>query len=81
MNWTNGEQEYILVAKAQVAPLDEVAELVERYQKSMLDARSVGGFLSPAGSSANFEKAVLSRNDNYLNLLLSKCVSNWDVSR
>ena len=81
MDWKNGEQESILVAKAQVAPLDKVVELVERYQKAMLDSRSMGGFLSPYGSSANFEKAVLSRNDNYLNLLLSKCVSDWDVSR
>lgn len=79
MDWKCGESTDFVVAEAKVAPLDRVAEILQRYKAAVFNPSRYGVF-SPIDASEDFEKAVLSRNDDYLNLTLSTCVTDGEVA-
>ena len=80
--WKQGELKEVIIAKAKVAPIDKVAEIIERYSRAMHkeveDGRTF--FFTPYSHCDNFEKAVLDRNDDYLNLLLASCATEKSVA-
>lgn len=80
--WKQGELEEVIVAKAKVAPIDKVAEIIERYSRAMHkeieDGRTF--FFQPYGHCDDLEKAVFSRGDEYLNLLLASCATEESVA-
>uniref|UniRef100_UPI0037BFB18E hypothetical protein n=1 Tax=Flavobacterium sp. TaxID=239 RepID=UPI0037BFB18E len=79
MDWKSGEPHDFLVSQALVAPVDKVAEILQRY-KSYIPNPLNFGFCRPYLASDDFERAVFQRNDAYLNLLLSSCVSDAETA-
>jgi hypothetical protein len=80
--WKQGELEEVIVAKAKVAPIDKVAEIIERYSRAMHKEVEEGKtfFFQPYSHCDDLEKAVLNRNDDYLNLLLASCATEESVA-
>jgi len=66
-------------AMAAVAPETEVIELVKLYQQTVAASRSI--YFDQRFDQKKFETAILERKDKYLDLLLSKCVSQIGSAR
>lgn len=66
-------------AMAAIAPVSEVIELVKLYQQAV-DAEG-RFFFDQRFDQEKFEAEILARKDKYLDLLLSKCVSQIDSAR
>jgi hypothetical protein len=80
------DSEGLLVAKAETAPIAVLAEMVAEYKQQILpdmwQATS-----KPLKSSQRFERAVLSRNDGFINLILAGAATDervahrlWEIS-
>lgn len=80
------DSEDLLVAKAESAPIAVLAEMVAEYKQHILP--DIGRVTSkPSKSSRRFERAVLSRNDGFLNLILAGAATDeyvahrlWELS-
>ncbi len=66
-------------AMAAVAPETEVIELVKLYQQTVAASRSI--YFDQRFDAEKFETAILERKDKYLDLLLSKCVTQIGSAR
>lgn len=66
-------------AMAAVAPETEVIELLKLYQQTIAASRSI--YFDQRFDQEKFETAILARKDKYLDLLLSKCVSQIGSAR
>lgn len=64
---------------AKFAPIDVVAEYIQLYRKTVTSDRSFRTAFDPEGSDSKFELAVIERNDPFLNVLLSTCVTEANV--
>lgn len=65
---------------AKFAPIDVVAEYVQLYRKTVTSDRIFRTGIDPEGSDSKFELAVIERNDPFLNILLSTCVTEANVA-
>lgn len=65
---------------AKFAPIDVVAEYIQLYRKTVTSDRIFRTAIDPEGSDSKFELAVIERNDSFLNVLLSTCVTDADVA-
>ncbi len=71
-DWTEERLLSTLVAEAEVAPIDKVAQVVSNYRDSIRVAKNTRrAFL---GGSDEYEQAVFRRQDPYLNLILAGAV-------
>lgn len=66
-------------AMAAVAPETEVIELVKLYQQTVAASRSI--YFDQRFDAEKFETSILERKDKYLDLLLSKCVTQIGSAR
>jgi hypothetical protein len=66
-------------AMAVVAPMSEVIELVKLYQQAVDASGRI--FFDQRFDQKKFEAAILKRTEKYLDLLLSKCVSQIGSAR
>lgn len=68
------------VSVAKLAPIAVVAEYVQLYRKTVTSDRIFCTVGDPEGSDSKFELAVIERNDPFLNVLLSTCVTEANVA-
>lgn len=78
MDWKNGYSEDSIIAQVQIAPTSVVGEIIERYKIALNESGS-SFVIGPYASSKDFEEAIFSRNDSYLNLLLASTVTDDDL--
>lgn len=79
MNWKKGFTDESIVAQAEIAPIEIVAQMLQMYKED-LDGGDHNYFFSPYESIAEFELAVFNRNNNYLNLILATTVTDGKVA-
>ncbi len=78
MTWKNGYSTEALIAQIQVAPIESVANILEGYKKALTNSHI--SIIGPYEAEPDFEKAILQRNNDYLNLLLASTVTDANVA-
>jgi hypothetical protein len=78
MTWKNGYSTEALIAQIQVAPVESVANILERYKNALSSSHI--SIIGPYEAEPDFEKAVLQRKSDYLNLLLASTVTDAEVA-
>jgi hypothetical protein len=78
MTWKNGYSTEALIAQIQVAPIESVANILERYKKVLFNSQI--SIIGPYEAEPDFEKAILQRQNDYLNLLLASTVTDSEVA-